>query len=80
MRTDKYFRERGRRADRAITLRILDRAGKGNPPMDGDELPPEEQSRLVARKVARKSNRMSKRRWLEFCKLHLRQLPRKMGL
>lgn len=41
LRTVEYFRERGRRADRAETLRILDRAGKGNPPMEGDELPPD---------------------------------------
>jgi hypothetical protein len=39
LRTEDYFRERGRRADRAETLRILERAGKGNPPMKGDELP-----------------------------------------
>ena len=30
--------ERSRRANRAETLRILDRAGKGNSPMEGDEL------------------------------------------
>jgi len=41
LRTEDYFRERGRRADRAETLRILERAGKGNPPMKGDELPAE---------------------------------------
>jgi len=40
LRTVEYFRERGRRADRAETLRILARAGKGNPPLEGDELPP----------------------------------------
>src|SRR5947199_5732260 len=39
LRTEEYFRERGRRADRAETLRILERAGKGNPPVEGDELP-----------------------------------------
>jgi hypothetical protein len=39
LRTEEYFRERGRRADRAKTLQILDRAGKGNLPMPGDELP-----------------------------------------
>ena len=39
LRTEEYFRERGRRADRAETLRILERAGKGNPPMEEDELP-----------------------------------------
>jgi|SRR5580692_12952950 hypothetical protein len=40
LRTQEYFQERIRRADRSETLRILDRAGKGNPPMEGDELPP----------------------------------------
>jgi len=39
LRTEEYFRERGRRADRAETLRILERAGKGKPPVEGDELP-----------------------------------------
>jgi hypothetical protein len=39
LRTEEYFQERIRRADRAETLRILDQAGKGNPPMEGDELP-----------------------------------------
>jgi hypothetical protein len=41
LRTEEYFRERGRRAVRAETLRILDHAGKGNPPMEGDELSPD---------------------------------------
>jgi HicB family len=41
LRTEEYFQERIRRADRAETLRILDRAGKGNTPMKGDELPPD---------------------------------------
>ena len=35
----EYFRERGRRANRQETLRLLARAGVGNPPMPGDELP-----------------------------------------
>jgi hypothetical protein len=39
LRTEEYFQERGRRADRAETLRILARAGKGNAPVEGDELP-----------------------------------------
>ena len=39
LRTEDYFRERGRRANRAETLRILAKAGKGNLPMEGDELP-----------------------------------------
>jgi len=41
MRTEEYFQERIRRADRAETLRILDRSGKGNSPMEGDELAPD---------------------------------------
>lgn len=41
LRTEEYFQERIRRADRAETLRILDRSGKGNPPMDRDELTPD---------------------------------------
>lgn len=39
LRTAEYFLERGGRANRAETLRILERAGKGNPPVKGDELP-----------------------------------------
>src|ERR1700683_876439 len=46
LRTADYFRERGRRADRAETLRILDRAGKGNSPLKGDELPAEWETKL----------------------------------
>ena len=41
LRTEEYFQERIRRADRAETLRILDRSGKGNSPMERDELPPD---------------------------------------
>jgi hypothetical protein len=41
LRTEEYFQERIRRADRSETLRILDRSGKGKPPMERDELPPE---------------------------------------
>jgi len=39
LRTEEYFLERAGRADRARTLKILARAGKGNPPLPGDELP-----------------------------------------
>ena len=38
LRTEEYFQQRASRADRAETLRILEKAGKGNPPMRGDEL------------------------------------------
>jgi hypothetical protein len=47
LRTEEYFQERGRRANRAETLRILERAGKGNPPVEGDELPREGQKKLT---------------------------------
>lgn len=45
LRTEEYFRERGRRADRAETLRILQRAGEGHAPVAGDELPSERQKK-----------------------------------
>ena len=35
LRTQEYFAERARRANRKETLRILDRAGKSNPPVAG---------------------------------------------
>lgn len=39
LRTEDYFLQRASRADRAETMRILSRAGQGNPPLAGDELP-----------------------------------------
>lgn len=39
LRTEDYFRERAKRGDIEKALAILDRAGQGNPPMEGDELP-----------------------------------------
>jgi hypothetical protein len=60
LRTEDYFRDRARRADRTETLRILDRAGKGNPPMEGDELPPEWQKK-PGRKVVVGKRRQKKR-------------------
>ena len=41
LRTEEYFAERARHADPAKIARILKRVGKGNPPLEGDELPPE---------------------------------------
>ena len=60
LRTEEYFRERGRRGNRAETLRILERAGKGNLPMGGDELPQEWQKK-PGRKVANGRDSASKR-------------------
>jgi HicB family len=50
MRTEEYFDERARRADPARVSRILARVGKGNPPIEGDELP----SELPAKKTRKK--------------------------
>jgi hypothetical protein len=61
MRTEEYFRERARRADRAETLRILGRAGKGNPPMADDELPPGWKEKSGTRKVGRQTTRQGAR-------------------
>jgi hypothetical protein len=38
LRTERRLWERIRRPDRSQTSQILDRAGKGNPPTEGDEL------------------------------------------
>jgi len=40
LRTEEYFEERARRADPERIARILNRLGKGNPPVEGDETPP----------------------------------------
>jgi hypothetical protein len=37
LRTEEYFRERSSRASIAQAKRILQRAGRGNPPVSGDE-------------------------------------------
>src|SRR5271157_1477654 len=50
LRTEEYFRERARRANRAETQRILDRAGKGTPPVEGDEIPAESPNLSTTRK------------------------------
>lgn len=39
LRTEAYFRERASRADVDAARKILSRAGKGKPPLAGDELP-----------------------------------------
>jgi len=50
MRTEEYFEERARRSDPAKVRRILARVGKGNPSVEGDELPQD----LVVKKVKKK--------------------------
>ena len=39
LRAERYLRERAARADIPGALEVLSRAGVGNPPMEGDELP-----------------------------------------
>lgn len=39
LRTEAYFQERSARADLSEARAVLSRAGKGKPPMPGDELP-----------------------------------------
>jgi len=39
LRTESYFQERIARADVAKAMDVLKRAGKGNPPVEGDALP-----------------------------------------
>lgn len=39
LRTEAFFQERAARADISKALEILKRAGAGNPPVGGDELP-----------------------------------------
>ena len=60
LRTEEYFRERSRRANRAETSQILERAGKGNPPVGGDELPPGWQKK-AGRKVVNERDSVSRR-------------------
>jgi hypothetical protein len=38
LRTDEYFRVRAARGDVAKAKRILKRAGRGTPPVPGDEI------------------------------------------
>ena len=59
LRTEEYFQERRRRADRAKTLRILERAGQGNPSVEGDELPAEFQKK-PGRKAANGKNSLKR--------------------
>jgi len=50
LRTEEYFAERPRRADPERVARILRRLGKGNPPVEGDEIPLECGARKNRRK------------------------------
>ena len=66
LRTQEYFAERARRSNRKETFRILDQAGKGNPPVTDDELPAAigrpAQERKPARKAVSGSSSIGKQR------------------
>src|SRR5438270_4977917 len=73
LRTEDYFQARAARANREAALRALARAGKGNQPMAGDELPSSlirgkksgrvaKSQRIKGRKE--RSRRPSKPRWV----------------
>ena len=53
LRTASYFAERAARADIPEALRILDRAGVGQPPVKGDELPDPAPKRRAPRRRPR---------------------------
>ena len=61
LRTAEYFRERAGRANRRETLRILAHAGKGNPPQEGDELPPSEETERQSQETAPRIGAFRKR-------------------
>jgi hypothetical protein len=51
LRTEEYFAERAARGDIKKAMDILKRAGRGNPPMPGDELPVRRRRRPVRRRT-----------------------------
>jgi hypothetical protein len=57
LRTGAYFAARARRANPEKIARILNRVGKGNPPSEGDELPPELDAKKKRKAQSRKSGR-----------------------
>ena len=50
LRTEEYFAERAARGDLKKALLVLKRAGKGNAPLPGDELPTDTLSRRPIRR------------------------------
>lgn len=61
LRTEEYFQNRAKRADKKEALSILERAGKGNPPLPGDELPPDDTPESIAKSGRRMSRRKNRR-------------------
>lgn len=48
LRTEAYFQDRASRADLDQAREVLERAGKGKPPVPGDELPPAKRKKRPA--------------------------------
>lgn len=48
IRTEAFFRKHARRANTSEAIEILNRMGKGNPPMDRDEIPKSERLYTLA--------------------------------
>jgi hypothetical protein len=59
----QFFQERASRASRAETVRILARAGQENPPVEGDELPPDwkRETKVASRKSVEIKKRSRKK-------------------
>jgi hypothetical protein len=53
LRTEEYFAERAAKGDIKKGLTVLKRAGKGNPPLPGDELPARSRRRPTPRRRSR---------------------------
>lgn len=65
IRTESFFRERAHRANLPRAMEILNRMGKGNPPMPGDEIPAAEKlytstPRRIAKARTKKARANSK--------------------
>ena len=53
IRTESFFRERARRAHIPEAMDVLNRMGKGNPPVEGDALPDSERLYAVGSRKER---------------------------
>jgi hypothetical protein len=70
LRTEEYFAERAAKGDIKKAVQVLKRAGKGNAPVAGDEVPRKATRRRLS---ARKSSVRSSADSISFqCRAHLR--------
>jgi hypothetical protein len=56
LRTEAFFRTRAERANVEQAIQFLSRVGKGNPPIPGDELPPDVEDEAKRAKQPRRAN------------------------